>query len=176
MRSMIRPIRRRSDIDFLFGSIFDDARQAAQQVASGVRGALRLQVPLELSETDDELHLTAELPGVRADQLEITVTGDVLTLSGEKRAPAAAAEGEREDDATPSDQRRTFTERVFGAFRRELKLPFAVDASAVEAEFTDGVLSVRLPKSDSERPRRIEVKTTPRIDARAAAPESAPEA
>jgi HSP20 family protein len=97
-------------------------------------------------EDDASYFVEAELPGMELADLEIVVTGDQLTIKGERKAPAI------EQGAW---HRR---ERAFGAFARTLELPAAVDADRVEAKLSSGVLLVQLPKSEKARPRKIEVK------------------
>lgn len=90
--------------------------------------------------------LTAELPGVNPDDLEISVQGDTLTLRG-ARNPELLNEGE-------AFHRR---ERGSGKFQRAFQLPFAVDASKVEASYELGVLSITLPRAESDKPKKIQV-------------------
>jgi len=109
------------------------------------RGSQELP-PLNLWTGEQGAVLTAALPGVEPDSLEITVHQDTLTLKG-KRAPDA---GER--DATYHRR-----ERRHGAFGRTIALPFSVDSDHVEARLEDGILSLMLPRHESERARRIEI-------------------
>jgi HSP20 family protein len=104
---------------------------------------------LDVSETDKEIKVTAELPGVDEKDVEITLTDDLLTIKGEKKV-----EEERKDDSYH------MVERSYGSFARSLRLPFSVDQDKVEARFEKGVLTVRLPKpAEAQRPaRRIEIK------------------
>lgn len=95
---------------------------------------------------DKALHLEAELPGVPAASLELTVEGDELTLAGER--PDLV-------EAGVTEHRR---ERTTGRFSRIVRLPFGVEAARVEANLKDGVLEVTLPRAEAERPRRIEVQ------------------
>jgi len=90
--------------------------------------------------------VTAELPGINPDDLEISVQGDTLTLRG-SRAADALGEGE-------AYHRR---ERGFGQFQRAFQLPFAVDAAKVEATYELGVLSITMPRAESDKPRKIQV-------------------
>jgi HSP20 family protein len=102
--------------------------------------------PLNLWTGEQGAVLTAALPGIEPDSLEITVHQDTLTLKG-KRAPDAG-----EGDATYHRR-----ERRHGAFGRTIALPFSVDSDHVEARLEDGILSLMLPRHESERPRRIEI-------------------
>ncbi|MEL6266146.1 MAG: Hsp20/alpha crystallin family protein [Pseudomonadota bacterium] len=103
---------------------------------------------LDLSEGKDAYELTLELPGVGADDIELKVAQGRLAIRGEKRE-----ENRREDGD------RLVSERRYGQFARSLTLPEDVDEAGVSADFTDGVLKIRLPKSETARAseRRIEI-------------------
>jgi HSP20 family protein len=105
------------------------------------------RIDLELVETDTAFIVRAEVPGFDPEKLEVNATGDRLVLSGEKVDP----------QAENGDGRR-YSERAFGAVRRELVLPADIDPSAVTAQHAHGVLTVTLPKAGTHQPRRIEVR------------------
>lgn len=94
----------------------------------------------------DNAVVTAELPGINPDDIDISVTGNVLTLSGERKAEAPA-EGARYHRQ----------ERSFGRFTRTFELPFQVDANNVEAHFRNGVLQVMLPRAEADKPKKINI-------------------
>jgi len=96
---------------------------------------------------EDDVMVTAELPGVNPDDVNISVHGETLTITG-KRAPETLKEGER-------FHRR---ERSHGEFTRTMDLPFRVDADKVAADFKAGILSIRLPRAEADKPRKITVK------------------
>lgn len=96
----------------------------------------------------DSAALTAELPGVAAADLDITVKENLVTISGERKAP--------ETDAQTVWHRR---ERSYGRFSRAVQLPFRVDPDRVEARLTDGVLQVELHRPEADKPRRITIRT-----------------
>jgi HSP20 family protein len=91
--------------------------------------------------------LTAELPGVNPEDIDISVVGETLTLSGD-RQPEALQEGEKY-------HRR---ERGYGKFTRTFQLPFPVEADKVEAVFDKGILHISLPRAEADKPRKIAVK------------------
>jgi len=103
---------------------------------------------VDVSETEDTVLVHAEIPGIDPKSIEITITGDVLTLRGEK-------EEETEDQGRNYHR----VERRYGAFTRSLALPTAVAAEKVEAKAKNGVLEIRLPKSEEAKARRVQVKT-----------------
>lgn len=102
--------------------------------------------PVDIFEKDDVLFLRAELPGLSREEIDLRVENGVLTLSGERRRDAALSEGTR---------RRL--ERVHGTFTRRFTLPPSVDAGKIEASHRDGVLEIRLPKSEASKPKRVEI-------------------
>jgi HSP20 family protein len=91
--------------------------------------------------------VTAELPGVKIDDIDISVEKDTLTLRGSRRAEETA------EDAT--FHRR---ERRYGDFQRAFRLSFRVDPDGVEAELKNGVLSILLPRAEADKPKKIEIK------------------
>ncbi len=88
----------------------------------------------------------AELPGVDANDLEVTIVNDTLTIKGVRNADSV------KDGETCHRQ-----ERGYGQFSRSLQLPFTVEAQAVQARFNDGVLQISLPRAESEKARKIKV-------------------
>lgn len=104
--------------------------------------------PVSVEERDDDILLTAELPGMTEEELEISLENNVLTISGEKR------ESREEGEAGGKFH---LVERSFGSFRRSFTLPRTVQAEGITAEFDNGLLSVRLPKADEAISRKIEV-------------------
>ncbi len=108
---------------------------------------------LDVSETDKELTIKAELPGVSEKDVEVTLVANQLTIKGEKKD---------EHEETKEEEGRTYhrVERSYGAFQRTMTLPFDVDPASVAASFKDGVLTVSLPKPAEvqKQARKIEVK------------------
>lgn len=102
--------------------------------------------PVDIHEDDDNYVLTAELPGLAKDDIEISLENNTLRLSGERKL--------REDVDEESYHR---MERSYGAFSRTFTLPKQVDADGVEAHFQDGLLTITVPKLATARPRRIAV-------------------
>ncbi|MFO7784981.1 MAG: Hsp20 family protein [Thermodesulfobacteriota bacterium] len=104
----------------------------------------------DLSETDDEVRLSAELPGVESDELSVSVSSGLVTIRGEKRA-----EQEHKESNYYS------LERSYGAFNRNFRLPAEVTPEKAEASFKDGVLTVRMPKSETarRRSRKINIRS-----------------
>lgn len=103
---------------------------------------------LNIWTNEDGVNITAEVPGVHPDDIDISVVGDTLTLSGERR-PDELKEGARYHRQ----------ERGYGNFSRSLQLPYMVDVRKVNATFRDGVLNIELPRAEQDKPRKISVKS-----------------
>jgi HSP20 family protein len=110
---------------------------------------LLAQPRMNIEDTGNELRVTAELPGVSEDDVQVTLDDDTLIIAGEKR-------DEREVD----DRDVRLVERVFGRFRRAIQLPFSPNPDQVEASFRNGVLTITVPKNAEQRSkqRQIEVR------------------
>jgi len=104
---------------------------------------------VNVTEDQNNYYVRAELPGVKTAELDISVTGETLTLSGERKLP--------EESEKASYHRR---EREAGSFSRVISLPGRLDVDKVKAHAEDGVLTVVLPKAESAKPRQIAVKSS----------------
>jgi len=104
--------------------------------------------PLNVSDHGGELELTAELPGMKLDDIDVAIVGDVLTIRGERR------QAEEFEQATPHRR-----ERAFGGFARSIQLPQHVSGDEAQARYTDGVLTVLIPKAPETKPHRVEIRT-----------------
>jgi HSP20 family protein len=103
---------------------------------------------VDIYEDDNAIHLKAELPGMRPEDIKINVENNVLTVSGERKL-------EHEDKREGYHR----IERSYGTFTRSFVLPESVDPEKVEAEVTEGVLTLKIPKKPQVEPKRIEVKS-----------------
>jgi len=103
---------------------------------------------MDVVETDNEVVVKAELPGLKAEDIKVSVENGALTISGEKRQ-------EREQ----KDRNYPLVERRFGSFYRSVMLPSGADADKVDARYHDGVLTLTMPKSEQAKPKKIEIKT-----------------
>jgi HSP20 family protein len=102
---------------------------------------------VDVSETDGEYQIKAEIPDVKKEDVKVTVEDGVLTIQGERK---------QEKEVTGKKYHRV--ERSYGSFVRSFTLPDLVDEEKVKAEFKDGVLNLQLPKSEKAKPKAIEVK------------------
>jgi HSP20 family protein len=129
-----------NEMNRLFGTVFDTPAQ-------GNGGTMRRWMPaMDLVESEDHFVLTADLPGMSEQDVNIEVEDRVLTVSGERKST---------HEATKDGFHRV--ERAFGSFSRSLTLPEGVNAEAVEASFDRGVLEVRIPKPEQRKPRKIAI-------------------
>jgi HSP20 family protein len=127
------------DMNRLFDTFF-------QGRGVGSNAARRWIPPMDLTETDSELVLRADLPGLDEENLDIEIKDNALTISGTREA-------EHEDRKEGYHR----VERAFGRFSRSLDLPEGVDANAVSANFDRGVLEVRIPKPEERQPTKVQI-------------------
>jgi len=135
------------EMNRLFDDVFNRFEGGLPSVFNrGLFGAGEGWPSLEVNATDNEVRVTAELPGLEEKDVEILVDDDVLTIRGEKKAET-------------EEKERGFSERYYGRFERRIALPFEVDDQKAEAAFNNGVLTVTLPKSPraEEKAKRIAI-------------------
>lgn len=130
----------REDMERLFDSVY--GRYPRE------RAEISWAPPLDIEETDNSIIIRAEVPGMNKDDIKISLTGDTLCISGERRHAA-----EQKD--------KTFhrVERAYGRFMRTLVLPADVDGGKVKAGYKDGILELSLPKSEKAKPREIAIES-----------------
>jgi HSP20 family protein len=123
-------------------------RRPAQPQANGKETMIVADwVPaVDVSETDGEYQIKAEIPDVKKEDVKVTLEDGVLTIQGQRKQ-------EKEDKGTKYHR----VERAYGSFVRSFTLPDLVDEQKVNAEFKDGVLNLQLPKSEKSKPKAIEV-------------------
>lgn len=130
------------DLNRQVNRLFDELLESGPSGSSAGLGSITAWPQLELEQQDDQIRVVAELPGVREDDVELTIEDSVLRLSGEKRS-------ERKDESG-------YSERSYGRFERQIALPSNVDEEACKAQFENGVLTVTLPRTEAKsRGRRI---------------------
>ena len=133
-----------------FGFTLDRMNRVLDQALSNDWTTQQLWVPaIDVIEKKDAYVLHAELPGVDASQVDISFEKNVLTIRGTKASTVdAAKEGEMRIHAV---------ERMHGAFERSIKLPQFVDGERISADFTNGLLTVTVPKAEAAQPRKISI-------------------
>jgi HSP20 family protein len=131
-----------NEMNRLFSTFFDTPTPG-----NGGTSPRRWIPAMDLVETDDSYVLTADLPGLSQEDINLEFEGDVLTLSGERRSA--------KEDRKEGYYR---IERATGTFSRSLTLPEGVDPEAVTAKFDRGVLEVRIPKPEQRKPRKVAIQ------------------
>lgn len=132
----------RDDLDRLFDSPLAELTRSTQLLGGWTPA-------LDMFEDKDNVVIRAELPGMKKDEIEVSVHDGCLTLSGERKSEQKADEG--------SAHR---SERFFGRFQRTISLPTSVCVDKVKAQYKDGILSVTLPKSEEAKPKHINVQVS----------------
>jgi HSP20 family protein len=131
-----------SDIQTEVNRLFDNFFGRPAQAPRG-----RSWTPaVDLYETSDDLVLTMELPGVREKDVAASITGDLLSVKGERRF-----------EFDGKEHQPLHMERAYGTFERLVQLPFPVQADKVKASYRDGILEIRLPKAEELKPKEIKV-------------------
>jgi len=145
----LAPLRERTNLGLakfqdemnrLFSRFFDDWVPEAL-------GRSQWLPALDIAERDDAVVVKADLPGIKPEEIEITVEDNVLTISGEKK-----------ESTETQEENYYHCERRHGRFRRDIPLPRSVDPEKIDASCQDGVLTVTLPKRQEAKPKRITVK------------------
>ena len=143
MPAIIRwtPVRDMVRLSDAMDRMFEEA--STRQMTSRVEREVRL--PLDVYATPSEIVLTANVPGLKPEEVEITLEGDTLSIRGEFKAPMENVDY-------------IFQERSYGKFSRTLTINVPVEVNKVEAGFDSGVLTITLPKAEAARPKTIKVE------------------
>jgi HSP20 family protein len=143
-RPSVDPLRDFSEIQSEMNRLFDGFFGRPSQMQGAME---RVWAPaLDMYETKDELVVTADLPGLSEKDIHLSITGDMLTLRGERRWDQAVK------------QESYFRgERWYGRFERAVPLPIPVQADKVKASYRDGVLIIKLPKTEEIKPKEIKI-------------------
>jgi HSP20 family protein len=134
--------RLRREMDRLWEDYFGPGRRALQPLAEVWLPAL------DVSESGDKVTIKAEVPGMEAKDIEISMVGDTLTIKGEKKV-------EKEE----KEESYHLVERGYGSFVRSIRMPAPVNADKIEANYKNGVLTITCPKKEEVKPKAIEIKT-----------------
>jgi HSP20 family protein len=132
-----------ADIQQEMNRLFDDFFGRPVAVETSQRTWLPVS---DMWETKDDVCVAFELPGVRENEVNVSITGDVLTVRGERKWERGV-----------KDETIHRLERVYGKFERSIPLPMAVQADKVKATYRDGILEIRLPKAEEVRPKEIKI-------------------
>ena len=144
MSNLIRwePAREMMTLREAMDHLFDDAFTRPLTLRDGWSAPA-----IDMYQTDDEIVVKASLPGVKADEVQINITGEILTLKGETKQVE-----EKKDKAWHMREQR------WGAFERAIALPTEVVADKAKAEFENGILTISLPKAEEVKPKIINIK------------------
>ena len=144
MSNLIRwePAREMMTLREAMNHLFDDAFTRPLTLRDGWSAPA-----IDMYQTDDEIVVKASLPGVKADEVQINITGEILTLKGETKQVE-----EKKDKAWHMREQR------WGAFERAIALPTEVVADKAKAEFENGILTITLPKAEEVKPKIISIK------------------
>jgi len=147
MYNLIRwePMREMVTLREAMDRLFDDAFTRPLGLRDGWRGS---SIPaIDMYQTDNEVIVKAAVPGMKAEEVQISVTGDVLTIKGETSQKEEAEE-----------KNYHIREQRWGAFERSVMLPTTVVSDKAKAEFENGILTVTLPKAEEVKPKMITIK------------------
>lgn len=143
-------VSRWEDMDRWFDRMFEDWRRPFPSLFRSERWwpTVSLRMPaLDVYEEKDDVVVKAEFPGLSKDNIEVQVAGNILTIKGEKK---------KEEEVKEEDYYRS--ERSYGAFARSVQLPTGVKTDQVKATFKNGILEVRMPKTEEAKKKAISVK------------------
>lgn len=136
------PFRDLSDIQSEMNRLFDTF------FGRPVRIGDRVWAPrVDVSETKDELVVSAELPGVNEKEVQVSITGDLLTIKGE-----------RNQEQETKDENYHRLERFYGKFERNIPLPIPIESGKVKAMYRNGVLEIHLPKAEQVKPKEVKIE------------------
>jgi HSP20 family protein len=137
--------------------LFDDFTRGLDVLG---RAQVNLVPSMDVAETDKEIVITAEMPGLERKDVEISLEDDVLTIRGEKRVESE--QGQKDEKNAKSDDKNKgnyhLSERSYGVFYRVLQLPSGIDPSKIQATMSNGVLRITVPKPARSEAKKIEVK------------------
>ncbi|MCB0103865.1 MAG: Hsp20/alpha crystallin family protein [Anaerolineales bacterium] len=146
MSNIIRwePAREMMTLREAMDRLFDDAFTRPLSLAGS-----NWSIPaVDMYQTDNEVVVKAALPGIKADEVQINVTGEVLTLKGETK-----------QESETKEKAYHIREQRWGTFERSLVLPTEVVADKAKADFENGILTITLPKAEEVKPKTISIKT-----------------
>jgi HSP20 family protein len=139
----------------LFGSLHREVDRLFEDFTGNALGPfgqaqVNLVPSIDVSETDKEIVITAEMPGLERKDIDISLADDVLTIRGEKKI--------EKQEGDEKNRNYHVAERGYGVFLRGIQLPSGIDPSSIEATMSKGVLRITIPKPEKAEPKKIEVK------------------
>ena len=139
------PFREMMSLREAMNRLFEESFLRPGALGSSQEGGL--STPLDVYETDNSIILKAAVPGVKPEDLDVSITGDVLTIKGEYK----------EEQEPPQKRSYIRQELRYGSFSRTLTLPTAIDANNIKASFDDGILSLEMPKTQAVKPKSVKI-------------------
>jgi len=148
MSNLIRwePAREMMTLRDAMDRLFDDAFTRPLRLNDGQMSMLAV----DMYQTDNEVVVKAAIPGVKADEVQISVTGEVLTIKGETR---------EKEEVKEKEKAYHIREQRWGMFERTIALPTDVVADKAKADFENGILTITLPKAEEVKPKTISIKS-----------------
>lgn len=131
-----------------FLSVREEMENLFSRFAGNGKG-LMLTPSLDLTEVNGSYQIRMDVPGMKAEEINIDVNGDVVTISGE-----------RKEEKEEKGEKYHRVERHFGSFSRTVRLPFAVREDKIDAQLKDGVLTLKLPKTEEAKAHRVKIKAS----------------
>ena len=141
LRSKSESIRTR---DSVFDDLFNELYSLPTSFLS--KSGVDLSPRIDISETDGEYKIEAELPGINQKEIDVKIDNNILTIKGKK-----------EDVKEEKEKNYHLRERYYGAFQRSISLPNNIEPEKIKARFENGVLNISVPKSDKRTPKKIEI-------------------
>lgn len=141
LRSKSESIRTR---DSIFDDLFNELYSLPTSFLS--KSGMDLSPRIDISETDSEYKIEAELPGINQKEIDVKIDNNILTIKGKK-----------EDVKEEKEKNYHLRERYYGAFQRSISLPNNIEPEKIKASFENGVLNISVPKSDKRTPKKIEI-------------------
>jgi HSP20 family protein len=139
-----------ADLRGTMDRLFDEGFSRPWRLLPATNGeGFEATFPVEVSETETDLEVKAALPGVKPEEVDVTVTNDVLTIKAEHKD-------------TSEEKKRDYYRREirYGSFHRSMTLPVSVDSDKAEARYENGILTLKFPKAEALRPKQIKVGTS----------------
>ncbi len=141
LRSKSESIRTR---DSVFDDLFNELYSLPTSFLS--KSGVDLSPRIDISETDSEYKIEAELPGINQKEIDVKIDNNILTIKGKK-----------EDIKEEKEKNYHLRERYYGAFQRSISLPNNIEPEKIKASFENGVLNISVPKNDKRTPKKIEI-------------------
>jgi HSP20 family protein len=141
LRSKSESIRTR---DSIFDDLFNELYSLPTSFLS--KSGMDLSPRIDISETDNEYKIEAELPGINQKEIDVKIDNNILTIKGKK-----------EDIKEEKEKNYHLRERYYGAFQRSISLPNNIEPEKIKASFENGVLNISVPKNDKRTPKKIEI-------------------